>query len=123
MVDVLGGVVVLDDLVLEHAAAGLLDRELRQRDAGLVRGHGGLVEDLVDLLLREVRERLLRRAHAHELRLEGLDGVDERLGGCCRCFPRHAVLLHVIDGTERTKSHYRWGPSPVGIKRRAVEKY
>ena len=46
VVDVLGGVVVLDDLVLHDTVASLLDGHLGQRDAGLVGGHGGLIEDL-----------------------------------------------------------------------------
>lgn len=79
---------VLDDLVLHDAHAGLLDRLLGQRDAGLVRGHGGLEEDLVDLLLVEGGVLCLGDAHLVEGRLQGVDAVDgldgvEDLVGIC----------------------------------------
>ena len=61
--DVLGRVVVLDDLVLDDAHARLGDRVLRERNAHVVRRQRRRTEDLVDLLLRVGRELLLRRAH------------------------------------------------------------
>ena len=76
VVDVLGGVVVLDDLVLHDAHAGLLHGHLGQGDALLVGGHGGLVEDLVDLLLGEGGELGLRGTHLLETGLQRLDAVD-----------------------------------------------
>ncbi len=51
VVDVLGGVVVLDDLVLHHAHAGFLHGHLGQGDALHVGGLGGLKENAVHLLL------------------------------------------------------------------------
>ena len=51
VVDVLCSVVVLDDLVLHHAHAGLLHGHLGQGDALHVGGLGGLEEDAVHLLL------------------------------------------------------------------------
>ena len=72
VVDVLCGVVVLDDLVLKNAAAGLLDGHLRQRDTSLVGGHGGLIEDLVDLLLRVRSKKRLGLSHLSELSLKRL---------------------------------------------------
>ena len=72
VVDVLCGVVVLDDLVLKYAAAGLLDGHLCQRDTSLVGGHGGLVEDLVDLLLRVRSKKRLGLSHLSELSLKRL---------------------------------------------------
>ena len=67
VVDVLGGVVVLDDLVLHQAHARLLDGHLGQRDAQLVGRHRRLVEDLVHLLLREGGIHLLGLPHEGEL--------------------------------------------------------
>ncbi len=72
VVDVLCCVVVLDDLVLKNAAAGLLDGHLRQRDTSLVGGHGGLIEDLVDLLLRVRSKKRLGLSHLSELSLKRL---------------------------------------------------
>ena len=51
VVDVLGSVVVLDDLVFHDAHAGLLDGHLGKFDTGFVSGGGSSQEDLVDLLL------------------------------------------------------------------------
>ena len=67
VVDVLGGVVVLGDLVLHTAHARLLDGHLGQRDTRLVGGHGRLEEDLVNLLLRKGCIDLLGLAHEGEL--------------------------------------------------------
>ena len=52
VVNVFGGVVVLDDLVLHHAHAGLLHGQLGQGDALLVGSDGGRQENAVYLLLR-----------------------------------------------------------------------
>ena len=93
VVDVLGRVVVLDDLILEDAALGLLDGHLGQRDALLVGCHGRLEEDLVDLLLRVGRENRLRAAHVGQLGLERIDGVDDLGDGRCRCLFHHVSLL------------------------------
>ena len=82
---------VLDDLVLHDATAGVLDRELGERDALLVGSHGGLVEDLVDLLLRVGGEDLLGLTHVRELGLEGVDGIDDLRRGCW--FFHHVSLL------------------------------
>ena len=93
VVDVLGGVVILDHLVLEDAAAGLLDSHAGQRDAGLVGCHGGLIEDFVYLLLRIRSKNPLGLAHARELRLKGFNRIYD-LG--CRVDDRflcHSALL------------------------------
>ena len=84
VVDVLGGVVVLDDLVFDDAAAGVLDRELRQRDALLVSSHGGLVEDLVDLLLGVGSKNRLGLAHSSKLGLKRFYRVDDLGDLLCR---------------------------------------
>ena len=64
--DVLGRVVVLDDLVLDDAHARLGDRVLRERNAHVVRRQRRRTEDLVDLFLRIGGELLLRRAHLRD---------------------------------------------------------
>ena len=56
----------------QDAAAGLLDGHLRQRDTSLVGGHGGLIEDLVDLLLRVRSKKRLGLSHLSELSLKRL---------------------------------------------------
>ena len=84
---------VLDDLVLDDASAGILDCELGERDARLVRRHGGLVEDLVYLLLSVGGKDLLSLAHARELCLESVDGIDDLRGDGCRWFFHHVSLL------------------------------
>ena len=63
MINILAGVVVLDDLVLHHTHAGLLDRHLGQRNARLVGRHRRFKEDVIHLLLRERRKLALRLAH------------------------------------------------------------
>ena len=70
VVDVLGRVVVLDDLVLDDAHARLGDRHLGERDADPVRCEGGGLEDRVHLLLRVRGVLRLRRAHPRQRRLE-----------------------------------------------------
>ena len=88
VVDVFGGVVVFDHLVLHDAHARLLDGQLGQRDARLVGRHRRRAEDAVYLLLRIRGIGALRRAHA-------LDGDGQRLhavhdGGSFHC------LFHVV---------------------------
>ena len=77
VVDVLSGVVVLDDLVLENATAGLLDGELGQRNTSLVGGHSSLVEDLVYLLLSALSEFSLGLTHRFEFGLKRLHVVHD----------------------------------------------
>ena len=77
VVDVLSGVVVLDDLVLKNAAAGLLDGELGQRNTSLVGGHSSLVEDLVYLLLSVLSEFSLGLTHRFEFGLKRLHVVHD----------------------------------------------
>ena len=64
VVDILGGVVVFDHLVLDDAHARLLDSHFGKRDALLVGSHRGGEEDRVHLLLRVVGELPLRLTHA-----------------------------------------------------------
>ena len=68
---------VLDDLVLDDAHAGLGNRILCQGDSGLVGRDGRSVENLVDLLLRERRKLGLRLAHAVEPRGQCVEAVDD----------------------------------------------
>ena len=119
VVDVLGGIVVLDDLVLEHTAAGLLDGHLSQRDTRLVRGHGGLEEDLVDLLLGVGSKNPLGGTHTSELGLKGFHSVDDlRLNGW---FLRHTFLLLSQAGMNHDSTIARRKPvfanSVNGLKR------
>ena len=51
VINILGRVVVLDDLVLHNAHTGFFHGHFRQRYTLLVGGGGGGEEDLVDLLL------------------------------------------------------------------------
>ncbi len=51
VVNILSRIVILDNLVLDKTHAGLLDRHLGERDAGLVCCGSGRLEDPVDLLL------------------------------------------------------------------------
>ena len=57
--DVLGGVMILDDLVFHHAHAGFLDGHLRQRNPHVVGGQSGGLKDPVDLFLCVVCEDFL----------------------------------------------------------------
>ena len=78
VVEELGGDVVLDHLVLEHAEAGLLERELGELDGGLEPGDDHRADDPVDLRL--VGDRAERRGGG----LGALDGgvpAGDRLGG------------------------------------------
>ena len=77
VVDVLSGVVVLDDLALENATACLLDGELGQRNTSLVGGHSSLVEDLVYLLLSVLSEFSLGLTHRFEFGLKRLHVVHD----------------------------------------------
>ncbi len=60
MPDVFGGEDVFDDLVLEHAAAGLVHRHLGQVLVVVQPRERHRMDDLIDLLLRHVHERLER---------------------------------------------------------------
>ena len=79
VVDVFGGKVVLDHLVLDDAHAGLGDRGLRQRDAGLVGGRSRREENLVHLLLGIACIDLLRRFHARDLGFQSFRGINHRV--------------------------------------------
>ena len=74
--DMLGGVVVLDDLVLHHAHARLSLGHFGQGDPGLVRRHGGLLADLVHLLLGKGGKYRLGLPHFDELGLQAFHRVD-----------------------------------------------
>ena len=73
VVDVLGGVVILDHLVLEDSTTGLFYGHTGQGDASLISGHRSLIEDLVDLLLSKLSKNPLGLAHACELCLKGFN--------------------------------------------------
>ena len=92
VVDVFRRVVILDHLVLDDAHARLGNRHLRQRDALAVRRKGGGLEDLVHLLLRVRRVRLLRRADTRKRRLE-LRHLFIRLCRLDRCILCHSLTF------------------------------
>ena len=64
VVEELGGDVVLDDLVLEHAEAGLLHRELGEVDRVLEAGDDHRPDDAVDRLLVERAQGAVAAARA-----------------------------------------------------------
>ncbi len=72
VIDILGGIVVLNDLVLHHAHAGLFHRQLGQRDTLQVGGHGRRAENFVDLLLGKGSVFLLRFADPGQHFFKGL---------------------------------------------------
>ena len=64
VVDVLGGIVVFDDLILHNAHSGLFHSHLCQGNPHFVGGDGGGLEDFIYLLLCVFRENALRLAAA-----------------------------------------------------------
>ena len=76
VVDIFGGVVVLDDLVLDDTHAGLFDGELRKTQTRLVGGKSGGLEDLIHLLLTVGRERFLRLSDAVDPLFKDFNAVD-----------------------------------------------
>ncbi len=91
VVDVLGGVVVLDDLVLHHAHAGLLHGHLGQGDTLHVGSLGGLEEDPVHLLLGVGGEGPLGLPHGGKTGSQRFGGVDD--GG--NVVVSHFNFLHI----------------------------
>ena len=91
MVDIFAGVVVLDDLVFHHAHAGFFNRHLGQRNARLVGCHRRFKEDVIHLLLRELRKLALRPAHDGHTLLKRLHGVDR------------SEFLHIVHPPERIR--------------------
>ena len=102
VVEELGGDVVLDDLVLEHAEAGLLHGELRELDRRPQAGDGHRPDDAVDRLLVEAPEGVGGGAGAVDVRVEPL--VGDRRDGRRRA---HVVERAEPDGHGRT---VRWPP-------------
>ena len=89
----LGGVVVLDDLILDDAHAGLGVGHLGQGDTGLVGGHGGLLADLIDLLLGELAVDGLGFPHLCQLGFQRLEGSNFVELLCHRCLPNFDVWI------------------------------
>ena len=77
---------VLDDLVLDEAHAGLLCGHLGKRDPCLVSCCSGSLEDLVDLFLRIGREDRLCLAHLGHTSFERFNRIDDT---CCLNFFFH----------------------------------
>ena len=79
VVNILGGKVVLNDLIFHDAHAGLGDGGLGEGDAGLVGGSRGSEEDRVHLLLGVGGVDCLRGFYARDLFLQRFDGVNDRV--------------------------------------------
>ena len=94
VVDVLGGVVVLDHLVLHHAHARLLDGHLGEGDTRLVGRERRLVEDLVDLFLAKRGELGLRDAHLLDALDEAVYVHDRRVDVCHLADEPWLLLCH-----------------------------
>ena len=77
VINIFGGVVVFDHLILHHAHAGFLHGQLGQGDALLVGGDGGRQENAVYLLLGIGGKALLRRAHAGNRSLQLFYAVND----------------------------------------------
>ena len=77
VVDIFGGVVVLDYFVFNHAHSRFGDCHFGKRDTLLIRGGGGSKEDCVHLLLRVLGEFFLSLAHASDGCFQFLDVVDD----------------------------------------------
>ena len=75
VVDILCGIVVLDDLIFHHAHAGLLHGHFGQGDTGLVGGGGSGQEDPVYLLLGIGGKDRLGPADPGKCRFQGLQAV------------------------------------------------
>jgi hypothetical protein len=82
VVEELGRDVVLDDLVLEHAEAGLLHRELGELDRAAKAGDDHRPHDAVDLLLAELPERPCGLLRARDVAVEAIGhlGLHDRAG-------------------------------------------
>ncbi len=77
VINIFGGVVVFDHLILHHAHAGFLHGQLGQGDALLVGSDGGRQENAVYLLLGIGGKALLRRAHAGNRSLQLFYAVND----------------------------------------------
>ena len=77
VVNVLGGIVILDHLVLQHAHAGFLHCHAGKRDAGLVGRCSRSEKDRIHLLLGIGSKLLLRLAHLGHLGRQRFYRVDD----------------------------------------------
>ena len=91
VVDVLRGKVVLYHLVLNNAHACFLDRHFSERDPRAARCCRGGKEDLVHLLLREGRKRLLRFSYCAQRRSKALGVVHDGI-----FFVAHKIYLFIL---------------------------
>ena len=78
VVDMLGGIVVLDDLILDDAHAGLGVGHLGQGDPHLRHRHGGLLADSVHLLLGKGGVLLLGGPDNGQGLFEGFHRIDDQ---------------------------------------------
>ena len=86
MIDVLGGIVILDHLILHDTHTGLFHRHLRKRDTRFIRRCRRRPEDDIYLLLRKERKSPLRLSHGCHLRGQLFFTVDQL----------YCLLLHHI---------------------------
>ena len=90
MINILTGIVILDDLVLHHTHAGFFHSHFSQRNARLVRRHRRLKENMIHLLLRKLGEFALCRTHDAHALLKCLNAVDR------------SEFLHTVHPPERS---------------------
>ena len=101
VVDILGSIVVLGDLVFHDAHAGLFHSHLGQRNTSLVCSDSSCKEDLVNLLLSEGREDSLSFSYLCHLGNQCINIVYQAggsgFGGYYLVFFLHLPVLHFVN--------------------------
>ena len=111
--DVFGGEDVLDRLVLEHAASGLLDRQFGEAAVLAERRDGCLLDDVVDLLLVE-RGVGVQRAQRPATRRSTAGAVPSTGTSSCSASDGARVPVTVITSFPRVARTVRSTPSSFG---------
>ena len=79
VVDILRGIMIFDNLILDNTHTRLLNRKLGKRNTSLVCGCRRRLEDCVYLFLSVGRKLLLRGPYPLDCRFEGFDAVYYRI--------------------------------------------
>lgn len=79
VVDILGRIVILDNLILHNAHAGFLHCHFGKRQSGMVCRKGSRTKDPIHLFLRVGRKDLLCTAHLGELLHQCRDTIHQRM--------------------------------------------